>query len=347
MSDHMVFQGCATWQKEAIKSYWQQKIPRIERLLTRFPEDQRELRLTATRKPKRFDLRVVLLLPTGSLVAEASSPTDRDAVDAVAGKLVAEVRRHKEVIRREHLYHRKQYREELSRQAEVLLQPEVRALDQSAFFALLSPLMARLRDHARQELTVAHFQGRIGREQVTVTDLLDETILRAWAQLDGRDREVPLEGWLMRLLHRVLDEQAASEQAVLSLDGEIDGLDAGREAAAGRAVDEEPVWEEPPAVTFEDVLPSHEVGEPWQQLAAIDQMKWVLTQLSEVSPSRRRAFTMHLLDGWEPEEIAMIQSRSTEEVRRDVEAVQEMLRTRLDSESESHRSGSVPARRGQ
>lgn len=342
MSDHMVFQGCATWQKEAIKSYWQQKMPRIERLLTRFPEDQRELRVTATHKPKRFDLHVVLLLPTGSLVAEASSPCDRDAVDAVASKLVAEVRRHKEVIRREHLYHKKRRREELSRHAEMLLRPQVEKLDQDAFFRLLQPLMARLRDHAQQELTVAQLQERIGREQVTVTDLLDETILRAWTQLDDWDRVVPLDVWLTRLLHGVLDEQAADAQAVLSLDAEVDGLDPGREAAAGRALDDEPAWEEPQTVTLDDVLPSHEAGEPWQQLAAVDQMRWVLAQLSELSPVRRRAFTMRLLDGWEPEEIAMIQGRSIEEVHRDIEAVQEMLRARLDSEAQVHSRRSTP-----
>ena len=107
MSDHMVFHDCPDWQKEAIRSYWLQKTPRIERLLTRFPEDQRELRLTVTHKPKRYDVHAVLLLPTGSLAAEASSPTDRDAIDMVVDKLVAEVRRHKEAIRRDYLYHRK------------------------------------------------------------------------------------------------------------------------------------------------------------------------------------------------------------------------------------------------
>jgi len=340
MSDHMVFQGCASWQKEAIRAYWQEKMPRIERLLTRFPEDQRELRVTATHKPKRFEMHVVLLLPTGSLVAEASSPTDRDAIDAVAGKLAAEVRRHKEVIRREHLYRRKQNRTELSRRVEVQLQPRAEKMDRNAFFDLLSPLMARLRDHADRELAVARLQERIGREQVTVTDLLDETILRAWAQVDGRDRAVPLEVWLTRLLHEVLDEEATGARAAFSLDAEVDGLDPGREAAAGRALDDAPAWEEPLALTFDDVLPSQDVGEPWQQLAAVDQMKWVLAQLSEVSPSQRRAFTMRLLDAWEPEEIAMIQSRSTEEVRRDIEAVQELLRTRLEGELEVRPLGS-------
>ncbi len=339
MSDHMVFQGCATWEKEAIRAYWLQKMPRIERLLTRFPEDQRELRLTATHKPKRFDLHVALLLPTGSLIAEASSPTDRDAVDAVASKLAGEVRRHKEVIRREHLYHRRQRREELSRQAEASLQPQTPKLDQNVFFNLLTPLMARLRDHAHQELTVAQLQGRIGREQVTVTDLLDEAILRAWARLDRRDPALPLEVWLTRLLHEVLDEQTPGPQAVLSLDGEVDGLDPGREVAAGRLPDDAPAWEEPPTVTFDDVLPTHEVSEPWEQLAAIDQGRWVLDQLSELSPLRRRAFTLHLLDGWEPQDIAMIQDRTTDEVGNDIEAVQEMLRSRLDSDSQIHPGG--------
>lgn len=347
MSDHMVFQGCSTWQKEAIRSYWQEKMQRIERLLTRFPEDQRELRVTATHKPKRFEMRVALLLPTGALVAEASSLMDRDAVDAVASKLAEEVRRHKEVIRREHLYRRKQRRDAFSRQAEVLLQPQAEKLDQDGFFKLVSPLMAGLRNHAEGELAVAMLRQRIGREQITASDLLDETILRAWGQLDSRDPTIPLEIWLTRLLHDILDEQTLGTQGVLSLDQEVDGLDPGREAAAGRALDDAPAWEEevPMTVTFDDVLPSHDVDEPWQRLAAVDQMRWVLTQLSDVSPVRRRAFTLRLLDGWESEEIAMIQSRSVEEVRRDIAAVQEMLRSRLDSESEVRPSGSAPAPR--
>ena len=93
-------------------------------------------------------------------------------------------------------------------------------------------------------------------------------------------------------------------------------------------------------MTLEDILPSHEADEPWQQLEAIDQMKWVLAQLGAVSATQRRAFTLHLLDGWEPDEIAMVQGRSVEEVRGDIEAVRQMLRNRLGSESEIRPSAS-------
>jgi RNA polymerase sigma factor (sigma-70 family) len=344
MSDHVVFQDCPDWQKEAIRSYWQQKVPRIERLLTRFPEDQRELRLTVTHKPKRHDVRAVLLLPTGSLAAEASSPTDREAIDAVVDKLASEVRRHKDLIRREYLYERKEHRQELSRRVEAQLRPESRGLDKSAFFDLVNPLMARLRDHARHELVVAELQGRIGREQVIVNDLLDETLLRAWSRLDRRDDREPLEVWLTRLLHETLDEQIAKEREALPLDEQTDVDESGRQVPVERVPEDTPVWEPPLTVTLEDVLPSHEAGEPWTQLAAIDQMKWVMAQLSELPANQRRAFTLHALDGWEPEDVAMIQGRPVEEVRGDIERVQEMLRNRVDSDSEMYPSGSPSAR---
>ena len=36
---------CSTGVSEDVVSYWEQKLPRIDRLLTRFPADQRQLRL--------------------------------------------------------------------------------------------------------------------------------------------------------------------------------------------------------------------------------------------------------------------------------------------------------------
>lgn len=345
MSDHIVFQDCPAWQKEAIRSYWLRKTPRIEKLLTRFPADQRELRLTVTHKPKRYDVHAVLLLPTGSLVAEASAAVGRDAIDLVVDKLVVAVRRHREAVRRDYLYHRKQRRQGLSMHAAALLQPDVRKPEKEAFFALLNPLMARLRDHAQHELFVAELQERIGREEVTVTDLLDEVILRAWTRLAHKNETEPLEIWLMRLLHEVLDEQVAGVQATRSIHEQVDPGDSDSEDPAAQSSEDTPVWAElePHAtVTLEDVLPSHEAGEPWQQLEAVDEMKWVLSQLGTASAVRRRAFTLHVLDGWEPDEIAMVQGRSLQEVREDIEAVRQMLWDRLNSELEMRPANSSP-----
>jgi ribosome-associated translation inhibitor RaiA len=126
MSEHMIFQNCTSWQKDMIRSCWTRKLPRIDKLLHHFPEDQRELRLTVRRMPDRFDAHAVLLLPTGTLVAQGSSAMDCGAIDAVIDKLFQEVRRHKDVIRRDDSYRRKYRQRAMFRHAAVLSEPDIR-----------------------------------------------------------------------------------------------------------------------------------------------------------------------------------------------------------------------------
>src|SRR4030042_169070 len=95
MSEHMIFQNCPPWQKDSIRSYWERKLPRIDRLLQHFPENQRELRVTVRHNATGFEARLVLRLPTGTLVAQESSKTDYSAMDLAVDRLTEEIRRHK------------------------------------------------------------------------------------------------------------------------------------------------------------------------------------------------------------------------------------------------------------
>jgi len=342
MSAHMIFQNCSPWQKDTIRSYWSRKLLRIERLLQHFPEDQRELRLTVRHNHNRFDVRAVLLLPTGTLVAQSSSQMDNDAIDAVVDTLTGEVRRHRKLIRHDDSYRRKRHQRNTFRHAAVLLETNLDKPDRETFFEMLRPLMERLSSHVHRELIVAQMQGRIQRRQVTVEDIRDEVILRAWMQLNEKGPTEPLEVWLTRLIHEVLDEQVPDRPAV-SIDSEMDETDLPPDADAGEMTDTELVLNEPPAVRLNDILPDRNAGEPWQKLDIQDQMRWVLTQVSALPHVQRRAFTLHLLDGWDPDEIAMIQGRSTAQVREDIQAVQRLLRRRFDAESEAEPAKAKPA----
>ena len=44
---------------------------------------------------------------------------------------------------------------------------------------------------------------------------------------------------------------------------------------------------------------------------------------------QRRAFTLHVLEGWDVVDIALVQGRSAEEVQADIEVVRRALRERL------------------
>jgi DNA-directed RNA polymerase specialized sigma24 family protein/ribosome-associated translation inhibitor RaiA len=331
MSEHMIFQNCSTWQKDTIRSHWSRKLAHLERLLQHFPEDQRELRLNVRRRPDRFEVRVVLLLPTGTLVATSSAPMGNDAIDAAANKLAQELRRHRGLIRHDDSWRRKRHHNDTIRHAAVLPESDIREPDRETFFEMLRPLMARLGGHVHHELIMARMQGRIQRRQLTMEDIRDDVILRAWAQFKTKDPTEPMEVWLIRLAHEALDEQVPEVPAVVSIDDEIGEADSDHAVETDEVTDGQLLLEEPAAVTLDGILPDRRGSEPWQELGLQEQLQWVLMQLSALPHVERRAFTLHLLDGWDPDEIAMIQGRSPAEVRGDIETVQGLLRSRLDA----------------
>jgi ribosome-associated translation inhibitor RaiA len=110
MADHVIFRECSDEIKKGIGEYWLLKSRRVARLLPHFPEDQRHLRLDVCRHPGRYDAHVALRLPTGTLAARADAKDYPEALDIVTDRLVAEMRRHRELIRHDDAYRRRRHR---------------------------------------------------------------------------------------------------------------------------------------------------------------------------------------------------------------------------------------------
>src|ERR1700694_4389285 len=89
MSMHWVFNDCDQGVKAEIEAYWAKKWPRLKKLLTPYPEDQQDVRMSVHQRrhdPQTtwYDIRAVIHLPTGTLVAEASERNPRAALDKAA-----------------------------------------------------------------------------------------------------------------------------------------------------------------------------------------------------------------------------------------------------------------------
>jgi DNA-directed RNA polymerase specialized sigma24 family protein len=57
----------------------------------------------------------------------------------------------------------------------------------------------------------------------------------------------------------------------------------------------------------------------------------VLSVLGELPAARRQAFLLHVLEDYDPAEIAMIQDRPESEVKADIELARQTLKERLTS----------------
>ncbi len=331
MAQQFIFHNCPPEIKERIRQYWMQKQYRIDRLLQSFSPSQRQLRLSVNHQPNGYQVRAVLTLPTGVLVAQskANFETYQEAIDEVADILTKEIRRHKEQIRHDEFYRRKRQRQKDFATASQFLEQDIRQQNKEFFFALLRPVLRNLQNHARRELIFAQLEGKLAPNEMTVSDLLDEAILRAWEQFDRRPSQQPLEQWIGGLMHEILDELETKEIPALSLEAPIPEDDPRFQVASGWIAENEPFWGNLDPLKLEDVLPQHEVEEPWEALTLAEKERWLFACLSKLPKLQRRAFILYQLEGWEMEEIAMFQHRSLEEVRRDIETAQEFLKNQL------------------
>jgi DNA-directed RNA polymerase specialized sigma24 family protein/ribosome-associated translation inhibitor RaiA len=346
MTGNLRIRDCSTGVSEDVASYWEQKLPRIERLLTRFAADQRKLQLGFVCLETGYTAWAMLVLPTGTMLARIDPPVPdhRVAIDQIVDKLTMEIRRHKERLRHENVHHRRDHRERDFAAAEPHLTAIYRDGDRDVFFDMLRPLLRTLRDHARRELIIAQLEGDIPPGELTVSDLLDEVLLRAWDEWNDRPRHQRLDRWMVRLLHEILDERgfkppdardksnapgAAAMQSV-SLYERLREDDPRYEAENGWAIENNPYWPWVEPLTLDEVLPAEEATEPWHQLTAREQWCLILDELNSFPRDQRRAFTLHVLEGWDIVDIAMTQNRSVEEVWADVEVVRRTLRERLE-----------------
>jgi ribosome-associated translation inhibitor RaiA len=108
MNIHWSFRNCED-NKETARSYWREKQPRLERLLSRFPPESCRLKLFLFHHQSRkaWELRAVLTLPTGTLVTEEEGDALYALMDKAADELARQIRRRSAVTRKEHVRRRR------------------------------------------------------------------------------------------------------------------------------------------------------------------------------------------------------------------------------------------------
>ena len=120
--------------------------------------------------------------------AEANDKDSQVVLDRITDALVTEVKRHKERVRRDYIFKRKaRNRADLSAAGPVL-QKKVEDRRPEDFFRLLRQHLGILRHHAHRELRMLDMEGLLHRGEVTVDDLQDEVLSRAWEEADVIDR---------------------------------------------------------------------------------------------------------------------------------------------------------------
>lgn len=334
-----VFHKCHHIRGRA-KSYWARKQARLERLLSTYADDLCGLRFTVYwhEQQEQFEVRAVLSLPTGTLVARSTCGTINGSLDAICDELVRSVKKHRHQLRKDYVYRRRRQDRESLSAAGALLRDDVARNRKHAFFDLLKPFLASLQHHAHREIQLLELEGTLPRRTVTARDVVDDVLTRAWEEFEDRPRKLELDVWLMGLLHKRLQEIIEEHQGE-PLSQPLDEP-AAREEASESDIDEADYWFEhafgsPEPLTIEDLLPDFDAEEISNTLSEQEQREQLQQLLAEMPRKQRDVLLLTIAEGLDVEEVAAIEGCTPAEVQQYINAGRSWLAHRLASVMET------------
>jgi RNA polymerase sigma factor (sigma-70 family) len=325
MKVHWNFHRCNNGLKSEMRTYWRKELPRFERLLQDFPDQLKEMWLTVRRvaRPDRFETKVVVQLPTQTLVVEKRGESWMESFDKAADKLVLRIKRHKDKLRGEWAMRRRRRRREELTSVGPQLSRDRKQDRRHDFFALLGPSMERLKHQVRRELRLLELEGTIRQNEWTAEDIVDEVVVRAWERFGSQPDPATLDVWMLTILQEIFDE-VISHGFEVSLETPLPRPTVQPEEDTYNAF-----FSDHELATLADVLPEDGNTVSWDSFEREEQARRLEQTLAKLDPRRRQAFVQHALEGYDSAEIARMQGREEREVAADIDAARATLRQEI------------------
>lgn len=302
------------------------------------------LHLALERHARRefYTARLTLRVPSNILRAEKRGPdlirTFDDAVKALLRELAALKAR----FRREPLWKNKTRRAQLRARKAVGFAPQPQPEGQGpqhpgdVLRDLLGAQHARLLRHVRRQLWHAVTAGEVLPNAIDPRAVVDEVARRALAAPQQKPEKMSYELWFYVLARQELARRRKALQAEAA--GTV-RLETPRvlpdDAARAEGYDAEQPLDiierqiEPPVGEAKELIADERAVPPDQQTLRRDLLAEARRTASAWPPFERELFELYFVEGFEPDELAMITGRSREQVRAGLDRIQERLRASL------------------
>jgi ribosomal subunit interface protein len=307
-------------------------IARLDRHAPNSPADTIFLRLFMDENAARrlYHVSLTCDVPGRMLAAQEERHDAEEAVRKAFVEIERQLEKHKEALSHSHLYKRPARREALRREKAEAFPAEERGRE--LFSTLAERRLKGLYNFVRREIAYHLATGDLPPGEVTVEDVVDATLLRAYGEFVKDQARRDIGSWLIGLAIDKVDAEVKRSKA---------------ERARGVHIEDD-IPETPPAEEvstlgdeimdfyqpdedqkLEDIIPDMKAPTPEQILESRELQRYINRMLATLPRVWRRAFALHYVEGAPVAEIARMTNRSESEVERDLEYTREYLRQRL------------------
>lgn len=321
-----------------------QKITKLERHLKYFPPDTVHLHIALERHPvkTRHTAALTLRLPSNILCSEKSSPDVIQALDLAVKALLRELESLKADLRREAQWKRKAARKKLRQLKSAGFGPEPQAESEGpqnlgdVIRALLGEHHKRLLRYVRRQLWHDVTAGELPPNAIDPRAVVDEVARQALADPRKKPAGLNYVLWFYALARQ---ELARRRKALKTLAQEVVPLETPRilpddEALAEGYDAEQPLdiierQIEPPVAETRDLVADPRTAPPDEVAMRQDLLAEARRVVATWPAREREVFELHFVEGFEPEEVALIIGSTTAQVEGMIRDVQQRLRDAL------------------
>jgi RNA polymerase sigma factor (sigma-70 family) len=327
-----------------VEREFQHQVQRLGRRLHVFKPDLIHLHALVNQERSRtVSWSLNLRLPSGQLAVQHSGENPVSAVKAAFADLVAQVTKHKELLRGD--WGRSKRRAESASAAAAITRnfkpspPPAKHVapekDINGIETWISVNLPALRIFVERELQLRAVSGQFREGQVTTEEVIDEVMVSALSHEDGRAALLSRESWFHRLALQAIRQltKANADTADLSLDAP-----AGIQNVSGSDENFLQYHQPDDRLQGESVITDFNVRTPEQIFADEEMVSQLDLILHGVNTPDREAFVLYTLEGFTVEEISRLASRPPEQVRKSIQQARERIQQHLPEENQYRRS---------
>ena len=344
MNAHVSYKAGKTPDVEREFHYQLQK---LQRRLHVFKPDLVHLRAVVEQENSRkASTSLNLRLPSGQMAAQKSGENALAAVKSAFADLLAQVTKHKELLRGH-------WTRKSTRRAGRAVSPEPaksgnnksHAVEQPASMTdtaavsnietWLSANLRQLEAFVDRELEF-QVEGEWIREgQVTREEVIDEVIVSALSQEDGKAQLLSLESWFHRLAVRAIRRliMTNADTGNLSLDAP-----AGVQNVTGSDENRLQYHQPDDSSPEESIIRDQNVRTPEEILAGDEMVAQLDIVLQGVNAHDREAFVLYTLEGFTVAEISRLAGRTAEQVRESIRHARSHIQQKLPVQNQLRHS---------
>jgi RNA polymerase sigma factor (sigma-70 family) len=345
-----------------VEREFQHQIQKLQRRLQVFKAELVQLNAVAEQENShRATMSLNLRLPSGQMAVQRSGENALAAVKSAFADLLSQVTKHKDMLRgqwtRKSL--RRSGRERLTTiPASELLpakgngekrvqihrvaappKPVPAAKTDEAAVAdvelWLSANLRKLEEFIDQELRFQVETDRIREDQITREEVLDEVIVSALSQEDGKTQLLSPESWFHRLalqaIRRLIHDNA--DTANISLDAP-----AGIQNVTGSDENVLQYHQPDDSLPEESIIRDESVRTPEEIMAGDEMVAQLDIVLREVRSNDREAFVLYTLEGFTVDEISRLAGRPVEQVRQSIHDARTHIKAKLPAQNQLRKS---------